>query len=283
MYARAHQESNVSSRIEDLRDLARMLDDGKISQQEYDMVKADLLAAPADEWLLGVEARGPGPEHEAFDGEETTNESGGRAARWPAMIGQIPMVYRAALVGALLVLIVGVFIATGSDAAGTVPASPRTEATTAAPSPPVESLGFTMDQLSEGWNQVEHPPRISGGTTTSPEPGPLDSFLHRFNDSAFLAGAFDPSNGYVYALMVRSNLHYESVSNLYVHLCYLLHPGSQPCLDAFIEETGRFGKTTADLIGTEHEAVWEFQGQGWELGIANDIETIRVEGGEPGT
>jgi hypothetical protein len=277
MYARAHQESHVSSRIEDLRDLARMLDDGKISQQEYDMVKADLLAAPADEWLLGLETIGPGPEREAFDGEETAEKDEGPSARWLAMIVQIPMVYRAALVGGLLVLIVGVFIATGSDAAGTVSASPRTQATTPASPPPGESLGFTLDQLSEGWNRVVHAPLISGGITASPEPGPLDSFLHRFNDSAYLAGAYDPSNGHVTALMVSASLHYEAVPNLYVHLCYLLHPGSQECLEVFVEETGLFGKKAADLLETEHTAAWEFEGHQWRFEIAADVETIRVQ------
>jgi len=277
MYARAHQESNVSSRIEDLRDLARMLDDGKISQQEYDLVKADLLAAPADEWLLDAQPVAPGPGYEAPDGEETAEEGEGPAARWLAMIIQIPTVYRAALVGAVLVLTAGAFIATGSDAAGTVPASPRTQATTAAPPPSGESLGFTLDQLSEGWNQVEHPPRISGGITTSPESGPLDSFLHRFNDSAFLAGAYDPSTGYVSALMVSASLHYEAIPNLYVHLCYLLHPGSQECLEVFVEETGLFGKTAADLLETEQTAAWEFGGHQWRFEIAADVETIRVQ------
>jgi hypothetical protein len=277
MYARAHQESNVSSRIEDLRDLARMLDDGKISQQEYDLVKADLLAAPADEWLLGARPVAGGQEREALDGEETAERDEGPAARWLAMIVQIPVVYRAALVGGLLVLIVGVFIATGSDAAGTVPVSPRTQATTPAPPPPGESLGFTLDQLSDGWNQVEHPPLISGGLTTSPEPGQLDSFLHRFNDSAFLAGAYDPSNGHVSALMVSASLHYEAVPNLYVHLCYLLHPGSQECLEVFVEETGLFGKTAADLLDTEQTAAWEFEGDRWRFEIAADVETIRIQ------
>jgi hypothetical protein len=141
----------------------------------------------------------------------------------------------------------------------------------------VETLGFTLDQLSEGWNQVEHPPRISGGIATSPEPGPLDSFLHRFNDSAFLAGAYDPSNGYVSALMVSASLHYDAVPNLYVHLCYLLHPGSQECLEMFVEETGLFGKTTADILETEQTAAWEFEGDKWRFEIAAEVETIRVQ------
>ena len=276
MYPRAHQESNVSSRIEDLRDLARMLDDGKISHQEYELVKADLLAAPADEWLSGPQTITPGQEQVPLDSEEADKDER-PAARWLAVLLQMPMVYRAALIGAVLVLIAGVFIATGSDAAGTVPASPRTQATTPATPPAGESLGFTLDRLAEGWNQVDHPPLVSGGITTSPEPGPLDSFLHRFNDSAFLAGAYDPSNGHVSALMVSASLHYEDVPNLYVHLCYLIHPGSQECLEVFVEETGLFGKTAIDLLGTEQTANWEFEGHQWRFTIADDVETIRVQ------
>jgi hypothetical protein len=182
-----------------------------------------------------------------------------------------------ALVGAVLVLVVGGVIATRSDATGTIPAVPRSQTTFPA-APPDESLGVSLEDLAEGWNAVEHPPRISGGITTSPEPGRLDSFLYRFNDSAMLAGAHDPADGHVYALMIRANLHYESVSNLYVHLCYLLHPGSQACLDTFIEETGMFGRTTADLIGTERSAAWAFEGHDWQFDIAADAETIRVQG-----
>ena len=41
----------MGSRVEDLLNLAKMLDEGKVSQEEYEVVKAELLAAPAEEWL----------------------------------------------------------------------------------------------------------------------------------------------------------------------------------------------------------------------------------------
>lgn len=266
----------MSSRIEDLRDLARMLDEGKISQQEYEIVKSELLEAPAEEWLTGAMPSHPALPEAELHGDDLPGAETGWAG-WLTNLREIPTTYRAGLVGAVLVLVVGGFIATRSDAAGTIAVVPRTQATTPAP-PPADSLGLTLDALSAGWNAVEDPPSVSGGITTSPEPGPLDSFLYRFNDSAMLAGAYDPANGHVYALMIRANLHYESVSNLYVHLCYLLHPGSQACLDTFIEETGMFGRTTADLIGTERSATWAFEGHGWQFDIAADVETIRVQG-----
>jgi hypothetical protein len=112
---------------------------------------------------------------------------------------------------------------------------------------------------------------------TAPEPGRLDSFLYRFDRLLLVAGAYDPSDGSVYALMAQSEINDASVSNLYVHLCYLLHPGSQGCLDTFIEESGMFGKVHADFAGAEHSASWNFEGHKWQLDIVDDVETIRVQ------
>jgi hypothetical protein len=267
----------VSSRIEDLRDLARMLDEGKISQREYDIVKADLLRAPAEEWLTEPSTSRPASAEERAEGEYPPDEEETEQTGWLTTIRSIPAAYRAALVGAVLVLVLGGFIASRSDASGTLAAAPGSQAATIPAVPPEESIGITLSQLVEGWNAVEHPPTISRGITTSPEPGPLDSFLLRFNDSAFLAGAYDPATGYVSALMASASLHYEAVSNVYVHLCYLLHPGSQACLEAFIEETGLFGSSPQDLIGTEQVADWQFEDRTWRFEIADDVETIRIQ------
>ncbi len=52
-------ETDVSSRLEDLQELARLLDDGKITQREFEVVKTELLEAPIEEWAgspLEVEA-----------------------------------------------------------------------------------------------------------------------------------------------------------------------------------------------------------------------------------
>jgi len=57
-----------------------------------------------------------------------------------------------------------------------------------------------------------------------------------------------------------------------------LHPGSQECLDAFIDAAHLFGRTHADYLGIEHAAAWEFEGHSWGLDIADDVETIRVQG-----
>jgi hypothetical protein len=262
------QGSSVSSRLEDLRDLARMLDEGKISQSEYDIVKSEILEAPAEEWEPTADLVLPDePEDENRDDEPD--------AGWRVAFARIPTIYRAATAGGVLVLVIGFFISGNGDAAGSVTAHRAAVASTSS-GPAPESLGVALDGLAEGWNAVPDPPLITGGIMTSPETGPLDSFLHNFDGSAVLAGAYDPSDGSVYGLMAKTGLHNEAVSSLYVHLCYLLHPGSQECLDTFVQESGMFGRAHADLAGTEQAAEWEFAGHRWQLGIAGDVETIRV-------
>ena len=246
-----------------------MLDEGKISQSEYDIVKTEILEAPAEEWEPTVDLALP-------DESEDGNRDDEPGAGWRVAFARIPTIYRVAAAGAVLVLVVGFMFSGNGDAAGSVTAHRASVAST--PSGPApESLGIALDDLTAGWNAVPDPPLIAGGVMTSPETGPLDSFLHNFDGSAVLAGAYDPSDGSVYALMAKTSLHNEAVSSLYVHLCYLLHPGSQECLDTFVEESGMFGLAHADLAGTEQAAEWEFAGHRWQLEIAGDVETIRVQ------
>ena len=249
-----------------------MLDEGKISQSEYDIVKTEVLEAPAEEWETPNAVAPP-------DQDEDKRPDDQQVAGWRGAFDQIPTIYRLAAGGAVLVLVIGFFLNGNGDAAGTVTADRGSNAPAPA-RPAPESLGIALDDLADGWNAVPDPPLINGGVMTSPEAGPLDSFLHNFDGSAVLAGAYDPNDGSVYALMVRSSLHDESVSSLHVHLCYLLHPGSQECLEVFVEESGMFGNAHADLAGAEHAAEWEFEGQQWQVAIAGDVETIRVRAAE---
>ena len=245
-----------------------MLDEGKISQSEYDIVQTEVLEAPAEEWEPPTDVA-PTDEHED---KELDDE---KVAVWRGALDQIRIIYRLAAGGAVLVLVIGVFLNGNVDAAGGVTADTASDAS-APSSPAPESLGIVLVDLADGWNAVPDPPLIKGSVMTSPEAGPLDSFVHNFDGSAVLAGAYDPSDGSVYPLMVRSGLHEESVSSLYVHLCYLLHPGLQECLEAFVDETGMFGKAHADFAGAEQAAEWEHDGHLWQVGIAGDVETIRV-------
>jgi hypothetical protein len=256
----------VSSRLDDLRDLAEMLDEGKITQNEYDVVKAELLDAPAEDWESpGQAAIDPEPEPESDS-----------TASWRALLAEFPPVYRAAAIGAGLVLVAGVFLAATSDTAGSVRADPTSIRAAAPAGPAPDSLGLLLTDLVGRWNEVEDPPTINGSVMTSPEPGRLDSFLHRFEGNAVLAGAYDPADGSVHALMARASLHDEAASGLFIHLCHVLQPGSQPCLDAFVEVTGTFGKPHSELAGTQTQLGWDLGGQAWELQIEDDVETIRV-------
>lgn len=259
--------SPVSSRLDDLRDLAVMLDEGKITQREYDMVKSELLDAPADEW---DENDQPGEHQEDQDSEQgSATGSGGLLAR-------IPPIYRLAATGAAMVLVAGVILAARDDTAGSVQADPTAQAVSAGPS--ADSLGVTLGDLTERWNEVDDRPSIDGGIMTAPEPGPLDSFLYRFGGTAVIAGAYDPTDGSVHAVMARAALYDEASNGLFIHLCHLLQPGSQACLDEFIAVTGTFGRPHSELAGVETDTTWDLEGQTWELEIAEDVETIRVKG-----
>jgi hypothetical protein len=232
-------------------------------------VKTDILEAPAEEWEPTADLVLPDE-----SGDENRDDK--PDASWRVAFARIPTIYRAAAAGAALVLFIGLSISGNGDAAGSVTAHGASVAS-ASSGPAPESLGIALGELADGWNAVPEPPLITGGVMTSPETGPLDSFLHNFDGSAVLAGAYDRSDGSVYALMAKTSLHNEAVSSLYVHLCYLLHPGSQECLDTFVKESGMFGRAHADPAGTEQAAEWEFGGHRWQLGIAGDVETIRVQ------
>jgi hypothetical protein len=252
------------SRLDDLRDLAQMLDQGKITQTEYDVVKAELVDAPAEEWEENEATTFPDPEPDP--------DSGGLRA----LLAEFPPIYRVAAVGAGLVLVAGVFLAATSDSAGSVTADPASIRAAEPTGPAPDSLGLLLTDLVGRWNEVGEPPTINGSIMTSPEPGRLDSFLYRFEGNAILAGAYDPADGSVHALMARVSLHDEAASSLFIHLCHVTQPASQPCLDAFVEATGTFGKPHSALAGTEIELGWDMGGQAWEFNIADDVETIRV-------
>jgi hypothetical protein len=257
----------VSSRLEDLRDLAVMLDQGKITQQEYDVVKAELIDAPADEW---DEPTTVPQGEEPVPGTEPEPPAG-----WRGLLVGIPPLYRAAAAGAMLVLVAGVVLAASGDTAGSVRAD-RSGTVAATAGPTADSLGVMLSDLTARWNEVGDPPSINGGIMTAPEPGRFDSFVYRFEGTAVLAGAYDPADGSVHALLARASLLDEAAGSLFIHLCHLLKPGSQACLDEFVQATGTFGIPHSDLAGTETTLSWELEGQTWEVEIAEDVETIRV-------
>jgi hypothetical protein len=320
----------VSTRFQDLKDLAQMLDEGKVSQGEYETVKAELLAASSDDWSeadagvnglslnghasIDAEASDELPE-ENSEGSETTTDlpdwvneivsaprlyriAGGAAALTFLIGGAVdPLGWLAAFLGGLALAttrtprarwmawsalalglgfgIVGLFNIGRPAPVDTTNLS-VTQNQGAIEEPPADSLGVRFEDLTERWNAMDAPPLILKGISITPESGPFDSFIHRFDNNALVAGAYDPDDGYVYALMVRANLGHPSVSNMYTHLCYLLYPGTQDCFDTFIEESGLFGEDLGDMADVEQTSEWSFDGNEWQLAIDNNVETIRV-------
>ena len=134
------------------------------------------------------------------------------------------------------------------------------------------SLGIRLEEIEPAWNGAGIPPPIMGGFVLTPESGPLDSFLYRFDAAAIIAGAYEPSQGAVYALMLRVGMLHESRSDLNSHICHLLHPFDQACLDSL----GTQGGVSSEPPTGDQEATWTFQGNTWRLSISDDVQTLRV-------
>jgi hypothetical protein len=306
----------VSSRLQDLKDLAQMLDDGKISQGEYDFVKHELLEASPEEW-----DEMPEPGAVATLQREQPGPSGVEEKSEPVpgnMILGLPRVYVVAGAAALLTLLFGAhldpiaWVAAGIgvvalkstsfergrwlalsalalglgftlvnllNMGGSTPvtASPGSLAQPSSTGePPADSLGVRFEDLTDRWNAFDASPLIVKGISITPESGPLDSFVYRFDNNSVLAGAYNPDDGYLYALMVKANMSLGSISNVYTHVCYLLYPGTQDCLDTWVHSSGLFGKTSDELADLDFETDWSFNDKQWRLSVDNNVETIRV-------
>ena len=326
-------ETNVSSRLEDLSELARLLDDGKITQREFEVVKTELLEAPVEEWAdtpMEVEALiidGEDAEVETVpagipvEEGESENDEAATDPDWLVFAKQIPQLYWASLGAAVLTLFLGgtfapiawiavavsavalirvkdegmrwmaytglalgllfttfALFASGEEVVEAPPLAATASGSETVSEVPEGSLGIEFADLKEGWNAVPDPPLIVTGITTSPEVGPLDSFLYRFDDAAVLAGAYNPADGHVYALMAKVGIGHEARANMFVHLCYLLYPGTQDCFDTYMDESGVYGKTTEELSAGDQLSNWEFRGNEWRVEVVDDVETIRVLG-----
>ena len=175
-----------------------------------------------------------------------------------------------------LILLVGLAF----SVAGDPPSEPVVVATLPPrdPYPPVDgSLNVYMDQLTDRWNTVDAPPRIAKGLTRYNETGEYDTFLYRFGEWGRFAGAYDPANEALYALLITGQFSAEDTERLYLHLCYVVAPFSQDCIDSYREE-GLDGGVLEDFTDVEHEAEWTLGDQTWRLEIAGTVMTIRVYG-----
>lgn len=180
--------------------------------------------------------------------------------------------------GILFAVIVVVVSLTGVGEAGyeeRLADRTRSAGTLPSAAPATGSLGVRWGEVAEKWNGLGHPPTMTGGLIRETESGPYDSFRYRFDDAAVLAGAFDREDGSVHALMASVGLFHETAPNFYLHLCFMLHPYSQDCIDAYLE-SGLAGRQLAEYTGVDHEAQWELGDQLWKLEIARDVQTIRV-------
>ena len=177
---------------------------------------------------------------------------------------------------ALLVALFGIALFDGGDAPQVQAAGLPDAAAPIVEEPVVGSLGIRLQEIEQAWNDAGIPPQIRGAFALTPEPGPLDTFLYRFDQGAVVAGAYEPGEGVVYALMLRVGLGHEAISDLNSHLCHLLHPYDQACLDAFADETGVNGTSVSDFEGRDHAVEWSYEGNTWRLSISGDVETVRV-------
>jgi len=257
-----------------------MLDEGKITQREYDIVKGELISAAPEEWLDPEQPTDEfEPESEPtveVDGEPSPAPDLGSMVRdWVERGKSLPTGYRWGA-GAVMLVLFGFLFFGGGDPPSAGAELPATTPATQPLAAPVGSLGITIEDLDEAWNEAGIPPQITTGLAVTPESGPLDSLLYRFDSSALLAGAYDSSDGYLYAVMIKVGLFHDVLADMNTHLCHLLHPFSQPCIDAFRDGSGVEASTLAGFAGTDHEAEWLFEGNTWRLTMVDDVETVRV-------
>lgn len=146
------------------------------------------------------------------------------------------------------------------------------------PYPPIPgSLGIYMDQVTELWNTVDGPPRINRGLTRHSEIGEYDTFIYRFGEWGRLAGAYDPDNDAIYALLITGAFSGDSTDQLFLHLCFVVAPYSQECIDSYYQQ-GLDGGTLEDFRDISREAEWTVGEGTWRLEIDQNVMTIRVYG-----
>jgi len=183
------------------------------------------------------------------------------------------------LAGALVVTVLLIVdLASSTPTTQVVQVVPTTPSTVA-PSAPPGSLGIYMAEIADAWNQVEGAPQIVRGLTRQNEIGEYDTFIYRFGEWGRLAGAYDPDDDAVYALLVAGQLSDEATERLYLHLCFVVAPYSQDCIDSYHEE-GLDGGDLEDFTGQPRDVEWELVDQTWLLEIDQNVLTIRVFGAD---
>ena len=144
---------------------------------------------------------------------------------------------------------------------------------------PPGSLGLYMDEVVDTWNSIDGPPQIVRGLTRQTEVGEYHSFIYRFGDWGRIAGAYDPDDEAVYALLATGRLSEAPTSQMYLRLCFMVAPYSPDCLDAY-HDRGLGGASLADYLDTDHRAEWMVDGHTWRLAVEGNVLTIRVFGAD---
>ena len=175
--------------------------------------------------------------------------------------------------GILAIVTVGLF--GNSSNSPTVPVS-----NAGAPVPVTEpiavgSLGIRLDELVDRWNDLDEAPSITRRLTINTEPGGYDSFIYRFGEWGRLAGAYDPNTDALYGLVAAGQLSNQATSQLYLHLCFVLHPYSPECIDSYFEH-GLSNTPLAEFGDATHQGQWAIDDQTWTLEIDGNVLTIRA-------
>ena len=183
--------------------------------------------------------------------------------------------------GLVIFAIVTIGVLGNSSSSPTIPATndvapdPVSEPTVAG------ALGVGLGDLVDQWNALDEAPSITRGLTRNTEPGQYDSFIYRFGEWGRLAGAYDPATDSLRALLAAGQLSNEATSQLYLHLCFVLHPYSQECIDSYFQY-GLSDGTLADFGDTNHQASWQIEDQTWSVEIEGNVLTIRALGADTG-
>lgn len=170
-----------------------------------------------------------------------------------------------------------------ASAGGSPPAEPAVVPPPTAvedPYPPIPgSLGIYMDQVADLWNTVDAQPSINRGLTRHNEIGEYDTFIYRFDEWGRVAGAYDPDNDAIYALLVTGTFSGPATDKLHLHACFMVAQYSPECIDSFYEE-GLEGGTLEDYADATHNAEWALGDHTWRLEIDQNVMTIRIYGAD---
>jgi hypothetical protein len=310
----AGQESGLKPTIDQLAILRRLRSEGQISDEEYqdlskEFIDADVPAETTDdvesvEEATDEEESPPSPvQWLAFRTDLFAKHIAGLLIAsavlalagalgmlsWlvvvPAILvvgttliegwGKVTAVGALIVAGILVISLVGSMGDTSPPAQAVAPILPPQE-----PDPPVPgSLDVYMGQLTDRWNTVDGEPRIVKGLTRHNETGEYDTFIYRFGEWGRVAGAYDPANEAIYALLVTGQFSGAATDQLYMHLCFVVDPYSPECMDAYHQE-GLGGAALEEFTDESHEAEWDLGEDSWRLLIEGNVMTIRVFGAD---